>query len=187
MLPKFLVGSYRRYKADTTRFSTWLVETAASCGTSIDGIAANNDGGNTQKIPLRSYSTLVNAIVEAGISLPKSVGAVVERAISLRKHCAKVIQAARPGSKESNAGHSHFITVLEDALRCLSSSNNPSSKEQINKTMTEEGPHALTTAEDEYTNVSNRFAALAVDDDLADDVETMSVVETKRATKTVSV
>ncbi|MCJ1441023.1 MAG: hypothetical protein MMC23_001509 [Stictis urceolatum] len=32
MLPDLLVDSYKRYKADTTIFITWLVETAESCG-----------------------------------------------------------------------------------------------------------------------------------------------------------
>ncbi|MCJ1291086.1 hypothetical protein MMC34_002629 [Xylographa carneopallida] len=32
MLPEFLESSYKRYKADTTVFTTWLAETAAKCG-----------------------------------------------------------------------------------------------------------------------------------------------------------
>lgn len=32
MLPEFLAGSYKRYKQDTALFTTWLANTAASCG-----------------------------------------------------------------------------------------------------------------------------------------------------------
>lgn len=32
MLPDFLAGSYKRYKQDTALFTTWLANTAASCG-----------------------------------------------------------------------------------------------------------------------------------------------------------
>lgn len=36
MLPKFLVGSYKRYKADTDLFTAWLVETAAKAGHQLE-------------------------------------------------------------------------------------------------------------------------------------------------------
>ena len=32
MLPGFLPSSYARYKADTNKFATWLLETADQCG-----------------------------------------------------------------------------------------------------------------------------------------------------------
>jgi hypothetical protein len=116
VLPKFLTGSYRRYKTDTIRFTTWLVETSASLGIKvptasfvesdnnkqISSKAAKNEKKKAtteperiQKITLSSYGTLVDAVTKAGVTLPNHIRTVLERAISLRKHCSQVIATCR--------------------------------------------------------------------------------------------
>ncbi len=54
MLPKFLYGSYKRYKSDTTAFVDWLIDAAKNCGS--DGTTKEPDissKGSKHKIDLR--------------------------------------------------------------------------------------------------------------------------------------
>ncbi|KAF3922271.1 hypothetical protein ABW20_dc0104637 [Dactylellina cionopaga] len=161
MLPKFLKNSYQRYKADTQKFTTWLVITAASCGATINANVTNPD--EEPSIPLRSYATLVDAIVKHGIVLPKPLEVVLERAISIRKRCAKIFQVSKPNEKISNARHWHFITVMEDALKRLTSFAATKETKQVGSSP---------TTKDDYSQISNRFAILALDDNYSSVIET---------------
>ena len=67
MLPKFLVGSYERYKSDTTRLTVWLEETAKTCSTGSKPDSMNehqkkknkkSQPGTVYKVPLKSFQAL---------------------------------------------------------------------------------------------------------------------------------
>jgi hypothetical protein len=77
-------------------------------------ITRTDQTGDIQKIALRDYSTLIDAVKNAGVLMPDSVRLVLERAITIRKQCAQVIKANSPESIVSNTGHNHFIHVLYD-------------------------------------------------------------------------
>ncbi|KAK6499500.1 hypothetical protein TWF506_004130 [Arthrobotrys conoides] len=151
MLPPFLKNSYHRYKADTTRFTEWLVQTAISCGTKVEDLftpdvpkSSKKGSKRITKIPLKGYATLVDVIVKAGVKLPKTIRFVLERAIAIRK---KFAVAFRMGGGEvdekADKGHLHFITVLEGALERLGSAVDAAverGKRQAKKPRKEEGP-----------------------------------------------
>ncbi|KAK6338560.1 hypothetical protein TWF730_002623 [Orbilia blumenaviensis] len=124
MLPPFLRNSYHRYKADTNRFTEWLIETATSCGIKVEQLFKETKPtrpGKITKIPLKAYATLVNAIVTHDIKLPKAIKFVLERAIAIRKKFTIAFQTGKLDEK-ADAGHLHFISILENALERLSSS-----------------------------------------------------------------
>ncbi|KAK6510285.1 hypothetical protein TWF481_005002 [Arthrobotrys musiformis] len=127
MLPSFLKNSYHRYKADTSRFTEWLIETAVSCGVDVDtlfNLSSSTPAKRAQKItkiPLRGYAMLVDIIVQHDIKLPKAVKLVLERAIHIRRKFAMAFKDRMPDAK-SDKGHLHFITILQDALEKLTSS-----------------------------------------------------------------
>ncbi|RVD81446.1 uncharacterized protein DFL_009310 [Arthrobotrys flagrans] len=128
MLPPFLKNSYHRYKADTNRFTEWLIETATSCGAKVDDLfksesTLSKKSGKITKIPLKGYATLVDVIVKAGAKLPKSIKFVLERAIAIRKKFAVAFRmSGHEVNEKADKGHLHFITVLESALERLRSS-----------------------------------------------------------------
>ncbi|KAK6352022.1 hypothetical protein TWF718_005171 [Orbilia javanica] len=126
MLPPFLKNSYHRYKADTNRFTEWLIKTAISCGTNVEELSkpSSKKSGKVTKITLKGYAKLVDAIVKAQIKLPKGIKFVLERAIAIRKRFAVAFRMHSPDEVDAKAdeGHLHFITVLESALERLSSS-----------------------------------------------------------------
>ncbi|KAK6526598.1 hypothetical protein TWF694_005180 [Orbilia ellipsospora] len=152
MLPKGLKSSYHRYKTDTQSFTSWLVATASSCGVVIGSDIVNNEG--TPTISLHNYTVLVDAVVENGIALPKVLESVLERAISIRKRCARFFQSKKPEDEISNKGHWHFIAVMEDALNRLKPSDEEDSRTGSGKDVND----------DSYSQLSNRFALLALDE-----------------------
>ncbi|KAF3217756.1 hypothetical protein TWF191_008387 [Orbilia oligospora] len=170
MLPPFLKSSYHRYKADTNRFTEWLIEAATSCGTEVEDLfkpdpkSSKKDPERT-KIPLKGYATLVDVIVKAGVKLPKTIRLVLERAIAIRK---KFAVASRMGGHEvddkADKGHLYFITVLESALGRLSSSVAGAVRESKKQT-----PKAIKGEVSIGQQIPDLLEHLALDDNDGDD------------------
>ncbi|KAI9713960.1 MAG: hypothetical protein M1820_000690 [Bogoriella megaspora] len=132
MLPKFLYGSYKRYKADTSAFVDWLIETAKKCGydakvheaSQVDGKPKKKQKSKQSaetpkhKITLKELSVLSSVIAKSTFDVPAVILTTVRRAISLRKRCAKWFFASTESSS-ANQTHSHFITVLEELCELL--------------------------------------------------------------------
>ncbi|KAL1985781.1 hypothetical protein VTN96DRAFT_7403 [Rasamsonia emersonii] len=155
MLPKFLVGSYKRYKADTDLFTAWLVETAAKAA-AADGTCVNS----LYRIPLAELTTLARAVAKAAITVPSHIADVARRAISKRKQCAVWFQNrtdACSGEVQANVAHSHFINVLEEVLALLG-------------VAVHQGPHphvkkrSSPLSQNPLTDLENRFSALEVEE-----------------------
>ncbi|KAF2673099.1 hypothetical protein BT63DRAFT_436883 [Microthyrium microscopicum] len=162
MPPISLIGSYNQYKADTAAFTRWLIDTAASCGTTLNKKSSKKHSGKRQTILLRDYPLLVRAVVDAGVPFPSSIQAVLERAIKLRARCAKAFRFTSQ-DKSSNSNHAHFITVLEDALRDLSSNKAPNNAEtdpQVGQPVAPLSP----TKNDSSVPEPSYFERLAIDD-----------------------
>ncbi|KAK6526597.1 hypothetical protein TWF694_005179 [Orbilia ellipsospora] len=155
MLPEYLKSSYHRYKTDTEKFTFWLVRTAAQLGVFVgdesNGTQKNPKNAKTeppkQILSMAKYRELVNTVVGNGISLPKSIEAFLRRAILIRKRCAVVFQKTSTDD-DCNSRHQHFIDVMEDAHRRLST--------------VERKPDQNKTADKEITvgDSSNRFKIL---------------------------
>ena len=135
MLPKFLYGTYKRYKADTTTFVDWLIDTAKKCGYQavVRGPSAVGDAESgksrsdvpsrlpNHKISLKELGVLARLIANSTISVSPLVLATARRAIALRKRCAKFFSKGSKPTETSNEAHSHFITVLEEICELLES------------------------------------------------------------------
>lgn len=133
MLPQFLYGSYRRYKADTATFIDWLVETAKNCGyqatlkesSTATGKPASNQNSCTStelpkcKISLREISRIAQTIAKSAVDVLPVVLATVKRAISSRKRCASWFSTSRKEADFPNKRHSHFIKALEELCETL--------------------------------------------------------------------
>ncbi|KAF2673100.1 hypothetical protein BT63DRAFT_410147 [Microthyrium microscopicum] len=162
MLPEDLTGSYCRYKADTNHFTTWLVETAASCGTTLS-IPVGNQLTPPHILPISQYPILAQAIAKANIPLPTSIEAAVKRAISLREQCANAFRA-HSDDITSNNGHDHFIIVLKNTLEHLKpSSINTSMLQDSFRNQIYQGKPDLSVKNHKVPSMVNRFEALSVE------------------------
>jgi hypothetical protein len=102
MLPKFLYGTFKRYKDDTDALVKYIVDKAKRCGHEIKlqqaghGLKATSGKKAfkatrkdvSQKITLKDLKNLANTIVESNIQISPVIVATARRAISLRKRCA---------------------------------------------------------------------------------------------------
>lgn len=99
MLPKFLTGSCKRYKEETSSSIDWLVKTAKECGHELDPSTSASTANSYQdskgsttaskyKILLKEVRRLTQTISKATVKVPPVILKKVERAISLRKRCA---------------------------------------------------------------------------------------------------
>ena len=83
MLPEFLFGTYRQYKTDTEKITTWLAETAKKCGyksPSLDPAASNGDAaagqnGKPAKLKGRARKLARDAAVAAAAEKKKTPSA----------------------------------------------------------------------------------------------------------------
>ncbi|KAF2673101.1 hypothetical protein BT63DRAFT_146298 [Microthyrium microscopicum] len=174
-----LYKNYCQYKADTDIFTSWLLETAASCGMLIENSA---EYGSTQTYDLScvEYLQLAQVIAGAKVQLPLSIGASVSRAIVLREKCAAEFRNNCP-DLASIEGHDHFITVLQNALECLKStkvSDNANRRSQ--NIRASQGASAKPVVND--NSLSNRFAAISIKKDDSKAVETECTAKTTKPT-----
>ena len=139
MLPKFLVGSYKRYRSDTDRLTTWLEETAKACGSNIQFASANvsqtfetakgkkskEKPAVSYKIPLSSFKALAKVIAsyKPKVEVLTLIVGVARRAIALRKRCSECFRSSsRPDSKMDDS-HAYFTSTLKDVLSILGASD----------------------------------------------------------------
>ena len=170
MLPKFLYGTYKRYKSDTAIFISWLVETAKACGNeasidrgekikpSVQSGKKSTSSTQQHKIKLKELRNLGYAIAQSAISVSPLVLATAKRAIALRKRCAKWFSSSRKGSDNSDEGHSYFISVLEEVIELLE----PKSNKGTSSTSQQNGSKPEDEANVPDTTLTNRFLDLSV-------------------------
>lgn len=180
MLPQFLQSSYARYKADTSIFATWLLETANQCGYQPPGLTSmgsqarrgksksknkTNDKENGSEADtveftatIKDLQKLAELVASSPLTIPQRVLTKVKRAIKLRK--AVTSWFLGQGDSENNKRHGHFITVLEKICETLEWKTNQHSKpdaKQSTSTFEAEG-------DDAHAGESlNRFAVLTVE------------------------
>ncbi|PPJ52777.1 hypothetical protein CBER1_11191 [Cercospora berteroae] len=126
-------NTYQLYKEGTTKLTTWLVDNARRCNADVQTNAAPNtessEASSRSKytVPTTHFVALAKTIVSSEdpiIRIPQNILALIRYTISLRKHAAKFFSGLASGVEtdeclRSNAGHRHFIEVLEQVLNIL--------------------------------------------------------------------
>ena len=174
MLPQFILGSYKRYKSDTNRFTAWLEETAKACGGNSEELRQSQDTKPTKsgskdqattkyKVPLSQFTALARVIANAkpSVKIPHHIIGIAQRAITARKRCAAWFRkqvGADPASL-SNKGHSHFIDILEQVLDILGVSAAKTTESQPTKASKPVDKEAS-----KLNDTANQFSALSLDE-----------------------
>lgn len=147
-IPFPIIGTYREYKADTAKFTHWLVEAARATGKAdfilstfvqdekkstgrLKGKArkeSQNTGQSSkitlQKVPISAFEKLASVIAGSkNIPIPRGVFTTLRAVIRGRKACAewygKGTSSRDDKTKDDDKGHQHFIKVLEAVLFIL--------------------------------------------------------------------
>jgi hypothetical protein len=130
MLPPHLTGSYQRYKANTTVFTTWLAITSKACGYQIAACRRNRtqqpafveiNGLKRFTYPIGDIPRQARAIAESeqvGLQLPSSIQQSAERAIEGRIAFADLLKDIR-GDELEDTTHAYFLDTLKEALAIL--------------------------------------------------------------------
>ena len=178
MVPGFLYDSYKRYKAGTTNFLTWLVENAPSSSRPAEQtmLEAKAKGPRLkgkerraakESFTARTYIVAISRIVPLAqglvknvkepVKVPRSVIRILQRTIAARKECAVWFEVKAKEEKalsESVKRHSYFVSVLAKALEILEPHVAPVETGSAGK---DEGTKPITTS-------TNKFAVLEMED-----------------------
>lgn len=167
-------STYHTFKASTTKIATWLGRSAERCGVDVPKPEpVQNDGKKPAKgkkskvssppakhlLKLDDFIRFTKAIAaseEPKISFPKHIASLIQGVIQLRKQATDVFiglaRAKRTAALDkANAGHRHFVTVLDTVLAIF------------------QPKHEHSAAETK--GLTNLFEALTVDEITADDGE----------------
>ncbi|KAK4569715.1 hypothetical protein LTR86_002683 [Recurvomyces mirabilis] len=173
--------TYQTYKLGTSRIATWLVQTANRAGYDV---ASNTTPGRASRkssrknkavtsakheVPLAQFTPLAQAIAafdSPKIRIPRSIIAVIKSVINLRMATSALYarvteQNSSAQRSTADAGHRHFINVLEAVLSILQ----PAKPDGNTDTAT----------------VANLFEALAVQD--VEDGDDLPVEQTAKRDK----
>ena len=101
--------------------------------------------------------------------MPASLRAVVERAIQARQRCSECFQKAKVHNKYADKQHTHFIEILKQSLNILEPCVEMEGSIKTQGKRTE-------ASVDGSASMSNRFAALKVEDPLNVDPSEVSEV-----------
>ncbi|PKY00142.1 hypothetical protein P168DRAFT_337449 [Aspergillus campestris IBT 28561] len=175
MLPDFLGSSYARYRSDTNKFATWLLETASQCGYQPPALSAtvpttrkgkrNNKNHGSDADPIQYSATtkdlqkLAEVVAGSALTVPQSVLAIARRAIKLRT--AVTSWFLGQGDSMNNKRHAHFITALEQICETLEWKTNQPPKpdaKQPPPTSEAQGDDAVADS------FLNKFAVLTVEE-----------------------
>ncbi|TGO38949.1 hypothetical protein BHYA_0064g00450 [Botrytis hyacinthi] len=104
------------------------------------------------------------------IKLPQTIRKVLQRAIRARKRCANWFESSKFGNQSSNRGHQHFIELLQDILSALDQGRNDRSHPNSTIVPCKTSRKSQDT-ESPWTEISNSFQNLDVEDCLEEDSE----------------
>ncbi|KAF9890863.1 hypothetical protein FE257_005439 [Aspergillus nanangensis] len=175
MLPEYLRSSYARYKADTNKFATWLLETADQCGYQPPALSATvhtakkgkrngkNHASDADPIPYsattKDLQKLGEVVAASALTVPTAVLTIAKRAIKLRK--AVTSWFLGQGDSANNDRHAHFITTLEQICEALEwKANQPSIPDRKQPPPTSDAQSDDADAD----RFVNKFAVLTVEE-----------------------
>ena len=192
-LPSFLFDSHKRYKEETNRVVTWLVETAQKCGflPSLETTPTRQSGrlkGKARKmarekekaevdetiasatrftVTVNHFTDLADRIAnhKPRVKVPNLILSLVRSAITQRKRCADWFhkRATTEEVKIDNSKHWHFISVLELVLKILEP-NSVSESTRSNKAPTKNMGAAKKSGK-EFDKSTNIYDVLYIDDE----------------------
>ncbi|KXT09032.1 hypothetical protein AC579_2546 [Pseudocercospora musae] len=158
------LSTYKTYKAGTNKLISWLVTHARQAGAELSFLADNTSSRSGSKgstispakyqVPVKELSGLAKAIADATpkIAVPSSILTLARSVVSLRKQAtaflARLSKSKQARAKAPDAGHRHFINVLEQVISILQ----PESEERIDP-----------------KRVANVFSALTVEEPTSHD------------------
>ena len=214
-LPSFLFDNYKRYKEDTNRVVTWLVETSRERGHPLKDqfqtprVSSGRLKGKHRKqareeakagketiAPTRSTIT-VNQFIDLAewianlkprVKLPSAIVNHLRSALALRKRCTEWFQKNR--SEEElvldNMNHSYFIGVLERVLQILEPNSTSETVVSGQKNKYVKKFVSEHTSQAEINELTNIYNILSVDDSKAlDDGEATIITTVKPLTQNV--
>ncbi|KAJ5700971.1 hypothetical protein N7493_012017 [Penicillium malachiteum] len=172
MLPKFLKGSYSRYKDDTNSIGAWLLETASKCGYSAPPLISKGskkmekkNQANTfanpvkYRITIKNLQVLADVVAKSSLTVPGPIIDTAKRAIRLRKEVNSWFLGK--GDIDDNERHEHFVSALERICETLE----PKASKYLKSDAKQPSQKSDAKDEDEdLSPFSNRFAALTVEE-----------------------
>lgn len=183
MASNTLHGRYKLYKRGTEKVVDWLVKTANNCCDITLIIKSlqhkHKDGTKETKekctstpkahIKGRELALLAEAIASAEppIDIPSTILDVVNEVIAGRKSCAGwyAAQSATEGDEmaRENAGHAHFIRILEKVQDTLTSTKKAQAKSNSTTTSAKSAGTTSTGAK-KNEDLTNLFTCLEVEE-----------------------
>ena len=190
-LPSFLFNSHKRYKEDTNRVATWLVETAQKYGHPLKGQPpssrpsgrlkgkdrkkareAEKAGGAETIIPPIRYTITVKEFTDLAdwianlkppVKVPRLILSLIRSAITLRRRCADWFQT-KGAKEEDNLNHSYFIDVLERVLGILEPKSVSESTGSVQEGMHTQNMNDGAKSETELDRLTNIYDVLSIDE-----------------------
>ena len=186
-----LAHRYRQYKDGTAKIVNWLVNTGRNCQDATQIIPALETTGQSSKprrknkkaaetrettlpVTASQLSTLTKVIVEASVPIPANIINTIQTVIHGRQTCAGwyATLASSTDSRVAEQGHQHFITVLQEIQRLLTSSHTTKAVARTSKKRQEQTtPGEKSKARE---SLANTFSYLQVDEPLEDPLGTSS-------------
>ncbi|KAJ3033632.1 hypothetical protein HDV00_006007 [Rhizophlyctis rosea] len=121
-LPSFLYGTYQRYKTDTGRLITWMIQTANALGSaeSLPKATLTKHKFTTKQL-LAFAEHIVAHAADGRISASGAVLCIMGRIISYRRECASYFASASSTGRRSEEfrRHEHFIKLVENIKQML--------------------------------------------------------------------
>lgn len=129
-------STYKTYKAGTTKLISWLATTARQAGMALDFLShdtsnprnmTSNKVVSKYQVPAKELPKMAKYIAEASprVRVPEEIIDLAKTVISLRRQArssfARLSKSKAGESKSADAGHRHFISLLEEVLSSLQS------------------------------------------------------------------
>ncbi|KAH8586168.1 hypothetical protein B0O99DRAFT_83821 [Bisporella sp. PMI_857] len=109
-----IFDTYRAYKAKEQKVLSWLKD-------SVKDIGGNSyiKEGPDHEIPINRIPNIVEFLISHGRLLPTYLHVLLRDLIVQRKEASAFYKATGSGSAKAEAGHAHYLVVLESALNAF--------------------------------------------------------------------
>ncbi|KAK7888554.1 hypothetical protein LTR67_008900 [Exophiala xenobiotica] len=128
-LPQHLQSTYRQYKADTSRFVGWILETLSNHGRWIE---KQDETSSQHRVSTRELVALARELRACKIHVPNGIIELLQSILQRRRRCAEWFQYKAEAVLDvvHNETHQYFIEMLEEVLRMFMSTHHvcPASK-----------------------------------------------------------
>ncbi len=162
-LPQHLKSTYRQYKADTSRFVGWILETLSNHGRWFE---KHDKTSSQHRVSIRELVALARELRACKIHVPNRIIELLQSILHRRRRCAEWFQYSAKAVVEvvQNETHQHFIETLEEVLEMFTSALHvsPVSKTTISRRVAHLQPTVSDEAE-EAAALSAAFQGMHLD------------------------